>query len=195
MSTLIEKAKALGNDETLRGLAPSLLFVFALILLNQRYDYIRTSLTKTVEGFETQTMYLRQIGADFCIGDMVKFRSVERRARFSSFKYYRKVIAGGDTVLTLTGTGYRIGDTDFPMSADWSVKARKTNDGQTELTVPPDYFLFVNPDFKAGDKYNDWALETVPRDNVIERVSHIMLSRDFSRIGEKVGTTDPTCVR
>jgi len=190
MTSLIDKAKELHTDVTIRGLAPWFMLFGVLFLLNNRYDYVRTSLTDTVEGFETRTMYLRQVGTDFCVGDMVHFRSAHRRS-----KYFKKVAAEAGAVLKLTDTGYLIGETTVPMDAKWLAKADEELGESTELTVPAGQVLFVNPEFEADGEYNNWAIETVPRKNITDRVSHILFSRDLSRIGEKVGTADPDCIR
>ena len=190
MDSLLVKLKEWSSDDTVRGLAPWLLLILLMIAFNQRYDYVRTDLVKTVDGFEPRKLYLQQVGSGFCVGDMVQFRSVER-----SSKYFKKVMADSGAILTLTDNGYRIDETDYPMSAEWLAKAREEMGERTSITVPANQVLFVNPEFATDKKYDFWAFETVPRENVRDWVSHVLFSRDFSRIGEKVGTADATCIR
>ena len=190
MTSLTEKAKNWRTNETIRGLVPYLLFFVVLFLLNQRFDYVRTNLTKTADGLETRTMYLRQVGADFCVGDMVRFRSANRRSGI-----YSEVIAAEGSVFSLTDTGYQIDEKTKTMTAEWLVKARLEMGENETLTVPAGYVLFTNSEFETTRKSKFWAFEVVPRENVTDRVSHILFSRDLSRIGDKVGKADPTCRR
>ncbi len=190
MTSLTEKAKNWRTNDTIRGLAPYLLFFVALFLLGQRFDYVRTNLTKTADGLETRTMYLRQVGADFCVGDMVRFLSVNRRSGT-----YSEVIAEEGSVFSLTDTGYRVDQKTKTMTAEWLVKAGLEMGENETLTIPLEYVLFINSEFETTRKSKFWAFEIVHRENVKDHVSHILFSRDLSRIGEKVGKADPNCPR
>ena len=190
MISPLQKIKEWATDDAARGLASWVILIAVLVLINQRYDFVRTSVAKTVEGLETRELYLRQIGSGFCVGDIVRFRSAERRS-----SYFRKVMAEAGSVLTLTESGYRIDKTDAPMETEWTGKARAEMGDAGDLTVADGHILFVNADFDATKDYNNWAFETVPRESVTDWVSHVLFSRDFSRIGDKVGTAVPDCSR
>ena len=190
MRSLIEKAKAWSADVTVRGLVPWVLLLIVLIALNQRYTIVQSNFTKTVQGLETRQLYLRDRMSEICVGDMVHYRSAERKS-----KYFKKVMGGAGTVLTLTETGYRIGETDHLMKPEWLTTAREQMGERADLTVPDGHVLFVNPEHKPGDDYNGWAFESAPRANITDRLTHVLFSRNFSRIGDPVGTADPDCQR
>lgn len=190
MTSAIGKIKVWSSDQTVRGLVPYLALVLVLFLINQRYDYQRTGLDDTIDGLEPRTLYLRKVGAEFCAGDIVTFRSAERKQ-----KYYRKVIAGSGSIFSLTDNGYQINEATQPMGLTWLVKARLEMGDRDSIEIPSGHVLFVNTEFATKSQTNFWAFETVPRENVTERFSHILFSRDFSRIGERVGTDSPDCIR
>jgi len=178
------------NDETVRGIAPWVLSILALIIFLQNFTYLRTSLDETVEGLESRTMYVQNKRSGFCVGDMVHFRSSAR-----SSKYFRTVAAESGAVFSLDAAGYQIDGVTVPMPVEWRAKAELEMNEQESLTVPEGHILFVNPEFEAEKAYNFWAFDTVPRSRVTDRISHILFSRDLSRIGEPVGTASPNCVR
>ena len=190
MQSLSEKIQAWSADDTVRGLVPWAAVLLALFVVTQRYTIVQSSFTETVEGLETRELYLRDRASEICVGDMVRYRSAERRS-----KYFKKVMADAGAVFSLTNTGFRIGETDHLMPPDWLAKAREQMGERPALTVPDGDVLFVNPEFESNIDYSNWAFETAPRDNITDRVSYVLFSRDFSRIGDKVGTAVPDCSR
>lgn len=188
--SLAEKITGWRTDDTIRGMTPWIIIVMALIIFLQFFTYLRTDLEKTVEGLEPRTMYLQQRRSGFCAGDMVYYRSSNR-----SSKHYKTVIAESGAIFSLDAAGYQIDGVAVPMPVEWRAMAELEMGERGPLTVPEGHILFVNPEFEAQKKYNFWAFETVPRGKVTDRVSHILFSSDLSRIGERVGTASPNCVR
>jgi len=104
----------------------------------------------------------------------------------------------GTIYLRQKKSGFCVGDIDgaaVAMPVEWRAMAQVEMADREVLTVPEGHVLFINPDFDAEKRYNFWAFETVPQSKIRSRVSHILLSRDLSRIGEQVGSASPDCIR
>jgi len=185
-----DKIKMWRTDDTVRGIAPWMLGILILTIFLQHFTYLRTNLEETVEGLETRTLYLQQKRSGFCVGDTVRFRSLARPSL-----YFKTIVAESNAVFSLDDLGYQIDGRTVPMPVEWRAMAELEMGGRETMTVPEGHVLFVNPEFDPEEKYDFWAFETVPRSKVRDRISHILFSRDLSRIGEPVGSASPDCIR
>lgn len=177
--------------DTVFGLAPTLLVLLGVVLLQQRFAYLRTSFAATVSGLETGTMYLRQRGYTACLGDVVHFTSPARSSR-----YYTVVAADAGAVFAIGESGYSVDGAFQVMSAEWREKAMREAVNGATLTVPPNHILVVNRQFDPAKPYTNWAFEVVPRTEIVDTVTHILFSRDLSRIGERIASAqDGGCQR
>jgi len=190
MGTFSEKLTAWWANDTARGIAPWIIGLAAFYLITSQVTYLRTKMDATVTGLETGTIYLRQKKSGFCVGDIMQFRSLAR-----SSSYFRTVVADSGATFGLDDTGYQIDGAAVAMPVEWRAMAQVEMADREVLTVPEGHVLFINPDFDAEKRYNFWAFETVPQSKIRSRVSHILLSRDLSRIGEQVGSASPDCIR
>ena len=190
MDWFSEKIAVWRTNDTARGITPWVIGLLALYVLASQVTYLRTNMERTVTGLEPGTMYLRQKRAGFCIGDVVRALSAERRESF-----YAPVAAEAGAEFSLTESGYSLNGQDEVLGADWQMVVREKMGDTATLIVPEDHVFFINSQFDPDVSFNNWAFESVPRRLVRDRVSHILLAHDWSRIGEPVGSTSPDCVR
>lgn len=193
MNFIIKRLRILFNYDTMKGLAPWIILFIITFSIERHYSYVLTSIDKTVSNLETGTMYLMKISNKGCPSQIVKFRSHERK-----ISYYRTIRARGGQVFKLTENGYQIDDKKFEMDMDWQTTAKTELGLKSEITIKDSHYLFINSDFDTSNKYktskyNKWAFDIVSRDQVQAVVTHILFSRDFSRIGELVGPKNSDC--
>jgi len=188
MNFILKRLRILFNYDTMKGLAPWIILFIIIFSIERHYSYVLTSIDKTVSDFETGTMYLMKFSNKACPGKIVQFRSLERKR-----SYYRTIRARDGQVFKLTENGYQIDDEKFEMNEDWRTYAKSDLVLKSEVTIKDGHYLFINSEFDTSTKYNKWPFEIVPQDQVKKVVTHILFSRDFSRIGELVSSKNIDC--
>ncbi|SFT76880.1 hypothetical protein SAMN05444141_103260 [Pseudovibrio denitrificans] len=176
-----EKDSGFFLRENLLGITPWIAFFGALMLLGRFYDTLPTSFDKTLTGLEPRSVYLQMKGNNACVGDVVFFRSLEKKAF-----YVRQVSASSGDIFHITPTSYAINEQSFTHSPKWQEAALKQSNGKTDITIPEEHYLIVNRDFGADWAKNDWAYEIIPQAQIRKRVTHIIFTPNLSRVGEKI---------
>ena len=179
------------NKRTLIGLLPSLLVIIAVVLVQFRYDYVRSGTRSASPGLETAKIYLQDMRRTPCVGDVVRFRSGERR-----FLYFRPVFGVTGDQFKILKNGYTINGKLTETGESWVSLARKQVSGATEaMTVPAGKWLVINQAYKADRETNNWAYEFVPTKNIKSTLTHILVARDLTRIGEPITKGSDRCIR
>jgi hypothetical protein len=170
-------------QDSIIGVAPTALFLVGILVLQQHYDYVRTSIDKTVAGLETGTMYVLERGNTAQAGETVEYSS----KKIKHHKYFRRIAAGPGAIFSITGTGYTLDGKAHDADAAWRDEAAKEAKNQgDELTIPANHVLIINTDFDSKSSYTNWAFEILPRQQIQSRITRVLFSREITRIGERV---------
>lgn len=170
------------------GLAPRLMFFAITALLLRLLDPLNTNFEQTIEGLETRSIYARQDASAYCAGDVVEFHETE-----STRIFFRNVSAVGGQVFSLTMQGYAIDDAASAADENWLAAAQVRFGDRSVIKVPENHYLIINSEFGRDYRSNEWAFDVVPLANIRKRVTHILVSRDLSRIGSRVGPDPADC--
>lgn len=155
-----------------------------------RFDYVRTSVDKTVAGLEVAKLYLLDRDYRPCAGDVARYRS-----KLTGYPYFGRVAAAPGAALSLASDGYIISGTTYPKDASWIARAKEQlGAAASHVDVPDGHVLIVNSEFAADSKREDWAYEILPVEQIEGTLTHILLARDLRRIGERVTAQTQTCL-
>ncbi|WP_299477377.1 hypothetical protein [uncultured Roseibium sp.] len=176
------------DRQTWMGVIPWLILLAVLAALQHVFNPLPTSFARTIEGLETKTIYARQAAWTVCVGDMVTFSGTEPKRNF-----IRKVSATEGQAFSLGINGYAIDERTFVAKEDWLVAARAQFGDKALIKVPENHYLIVNSEFGRNLRSNDWAFDVVPRANIHNRVTYVLVSRYFSRIGSRLEPASADC--
>ena len=179
-------------SDLIYGVAPLVLTLIAIFLVQRHYGYVRTSIDKTVASLQTGTMYLLDRTAPPCAGDAILFASEKMKGRM----YYRRISGVTGVQFNLSELGYELEGKSVTMHTAWREKAaQEARELTGAVRVPDGHVLIVNDDYDAKSAYNNWAFEILPRKFIRAMVTHILFSRQPSQIGERVAISSQDCAR
>lgn len=177
--------------ETLFGIAPILVIVGGVAILQKGfYDYLRTSIDKTVTGLAPATMYLLDHRHQPCVGEVVRYKS----KKMKGFGYYKIIAAGSGSKFSVSETGYVLDGQSKDMPEAW-VKKAQAEGGENGKTfeIPASDVLIINTEFDGESKRRNWAYEILPRTNIETTVTRVIFSREMSDIGTPITTRPEGC--
>lgn len=177
------------HRDTIRGLLPTFIFLATAFAISLKYDYLRTSIDKTVTGLLPATIYLLQHDSKACADDVVEYSSKRPGAR----SYIRRIAATSGALFSFTEAGYALDGKPFAMQQGWREKALGESKDQGTLDIPLGSVLIVNTEFDPQRPYTNWAFEILPRTQIKSVVTHILVSRDVSKLGERIAAAPGSC--
>ncbi|MEM9635665.1 MAG: hypothetical protein AAGA50_30355 [Pseudomonadota bacterium] len=176
------------DRQTLIGASPWVMFIAASAIFQYLADPLYTSFDRTIDGLETKTVYARQTGIKNCVGDMVTFRATETGRR-----YIRRIAAGEGQLFSVNSQGYVIDDVTYTADENWLDAARRQLGNEPSIALPKDHYLIVNSEFGQEWLGGEWAYDVVPSANILNQVTYVLVSRDLSRIGDRLGSGGAGC--
>ena len=190
MTSLIARIRAFLADDTVRGIAPYVLGIAALVALGWNYGYARTGAIVGTPGLEPHTVYLSRTVDNICAGDAVRYR---RPGRLTGSRYGRVEAEAGATV-AVEEAGFRVNDIFWALNEILveasRLSAEKGTEPVREREVPEGHVLVVRRFGETAEGAPAWMFEMMPRENIRSRITHVLFSRDLSRIGEQVAGGD-----
>jgi len=182
---LFSKILNLIDRETTLGVGLWLLVFLAFALFRFQYDHFTTSFDKTIAGLEVRTIYLEKITSEACVGDIVNYHSpsLERR-------YIREIGASAGSFFQITSSGYSVDGTAVEMNEDWVKAAKQIVGNQEGITIASGQSLIINSEFDSPANHNSWPFEVIENQQISAKVTHILFSRDFFKIGNRVGNVE-----
>ncbi|MCV0429040.1 MAG: hypothetical protein K5905_26595 [Roseibium sp.] len=176
------------DRQTIIGVSPWAIFIAASAMFQYLVNPLYTSFDRTIDGLETKTIYARQTGGKICVGDMVTFRAADTGTR-----YIRRIAAGEGQLFSVSPQGYLIDDVAFLADAKWLEVARKQLGNERSIVLPKDHYLIVNSEFGWDRVGGEWAYAVVSSANILNRVTYVLVSRDLSRIGDRLNSDGSGC--
>jgi len=176
--------------ESLLGITPMLLIFAGISLANWNYDYVRTSIDKTVAGLKPATIYLLNRRHSPCVGEVIWYKS----KKVVGYGYYRTVAAQTGAVFDISEAGYLLNGKLNEMEKTWVNKATSEAKNQNgAISIPEGHLLIINTEFDPKSERRNWGYEVLPSSQIYATVTHVLFSRDLSRIGTRVSRNADEC--
>jgi len=174
---MTERATTIWKSRTFKGLVPWVVVFLALFAIERYLDYRIVYKGRDLAGLADNTLYLYATTPELCENQAVYAKLNKRRLLVPIGAVADQTVSATANELSVDGTAVDLGD-------GWKAVAISEIAENNIGTIPRGHVLLINTGFQAGHETRGWGVALVPEADVGASLSHVLFSRDFSRIGQ-----------